>query len=70
MYKDSMKMLTTKQAGERLSVGVRRVHQFIEEGRLPAQKVGRDYLIKESDLKPLSGRKVGRPSTKKSRKKK
>ncbi len=56
-----MEMLTTKQVAERLEVSVRRVHQFIEEGRLPAEKMGRDYIIKESDLKLLDDRQTGRP---------
>jgi len=56
-----MSLLTTKQTAERLSVSVRRVHQLIEEGRLPAEKMGRDYLINEEDLKLVEGRKVGRP---------
>ncbi len=56
-----MEMLTTKQVAERLEVSVRRVHQFIEEGRLPAEKMGRDYIIKERDLKLLDDRQTGRP---------
>lgn len=38
-----------------------RVHQLINEGRLPAEKMGRDYLIKEDDLKLVEDRKPGRP---------
>lgn len=57
-----MKMLTTKEAGERLGVTVQRIHALIRDGRLPAEKFGRDYLIKESDLKLVENRKPGRPS--------
>lgn len=57
-----MNLLTTKEVAERLEVTVRRVHQFIEEKRLPAQKMGRDYFINEEDLKLVENRKVGRPS--------
>jgi excisionase family DNA binding protein len=57
-----MKLLTTKEAAETLGVSYVRINQFIKEGRLPAQKMGRDYVIAEEDLKLLKGRKVGRPS--------
>ena len=57
-----MNMLTTKEAGERLGITVQRIHALIRDGRLPAQKFGRDYLIKESDLKLVEERKPGRPS--------
>lgn len=57
-----MKILTTNEVADRLSVTVQRVHQFIGEGRLPAEKMGRDYIIKETDLKLVEDRKTGRPS--------
>ncbi|HUS09223.1 MAG TPA: helix-turn-helix domain-containing protein [Pyrinomonadaceae bacterium] len=56
-----MTLLTTKDAAERLGVTVGRVHQLINDGRLPAEKAGRDYLINEKDLKLLEDRKPGRP---------
>jgi len=55
------KMLTTSEAAGRLGVSLRRVRQFIEEGRLPSQQFGRDHLIKETDLKLVADRKPGRP---------
>ena len=57
-----MKMLTTKEVGERLGVTVQRIHALIRVGRLPAEKFGRDYLIQESDLKLVKDRKPGRPT--------
>jgi excisionase family DNA binding protein len=54
-------MLTTKEVAKRLKVSVRRVHALIQDGRLPAQKYGRDYLIEEKDLKLVAERKAGRP---------
>ncbi|HSZ58515.1 MAG TPA: helix-turn-helix domain-containing protein [Tepidisphaeraceae bacterium] len=42
--------LTTAEAGKLLGVGVHRVRQFIDEKRLKAQKVGRDWLIYPSSL--------------------
>lgn len=56
-----MNMLTTKEVAERLGVTVRRVQALIQDGNLPAEKVGRDYLIKEKDLKLVEERKPGRP---------
>ena len=56
-----MDMLTTKEVAERLGVTVRRVQALIQDGQLPAQKVGRDYLVKEKDLKLVEERKPGRP---------
>lgn len=56
-----MKWLTTKDVAERIGVTVGRVYQLISEKRLPAQKVGRDYLIEEKDLKSVAHRKPGRP---------
>lgn len=56
-----MNMLTTSDAASRLGVTVQRIHQFIADGRLPAQKVGRDYIISDEDLKLVEDRKPGRP---------
>jgi len=56
-----MNLLTTKEVAEKLGVSVRRVHALIQAERLPAQKFGRDYLIKENDLKLVAERKPGRP---------
>jgi excisionase family DNA binding protein len=56
-----MKLLTTKEAAARLGISVMRVQQLIWDGRLPAEKMGRDYFIKEDDLKLVADRKPGRP---------
>lgn len=56
-----MKLLTTKEVAGRLGVSVRRVHALIQAERLPAEKFGRDYMIKEEDLKLVQDRKPGRP---------
>jgi excisionase family DNA binding protein len=56
-----MKLLTTKEAAERLGVSVTRVQQLILAKRLPAEKMGRDYFIQEDDLKLVADRKRGRP---------
>ena len=55
------KLLSVIEAAEKLGVSRWRVNQFINEGRLPAKKVGRSYVIKESDLKLVEDRPTGRP---------
>lgn len=51
----------TKKAAARLGISVRRVQALIAAGRLPAEKIGNSFAIRESDLKLLDGRKNGRP---------
>ncbi len=54
-------LLTTKEVSEKLGVSVGRVRQMVADGQLPATKIGRDNFIKETDLKLVKDRKVGRP---------
>lgn len=64
-----MKFLTTKEAAEKLNVSRPRVYQLIEEKKLVAEKIGRDFLIKESSLlKVETYGKPGRPPKDKSKK--
>jgi excisionase family DNA binding protein len=62
VYKLNMKLISTKEAAEKLGVSTLRVQQLIWDGRLPANKIGRDYVIQETDLKLVANRKPGRPS--------
>lgn len=54
-------LLDTREAAERLHVGVRQVREYVRDGRLRARKVGRSYLIDSRDLlrfvdgSPLAG---------------
>jgi excisionase family DNA binding protein len=59
-----MSFITTQDAAEELGVTIARVQQMIWEGKLPAQKVGRDYIIAAADLDKVRERKRGRPPTK------
>ncbi len=56
-----MDLLTVQDTAKRLGVSVPRVHQLISEKRLPAQKLGSQYVIKESDLQLVEHRPTGRP---------
>jgi excisionase family DNA binding protein len=53
--------LTTKAAADRLGVTPARVRQMILSGQLPAEKFGRDLVIKEDDLGLVQNRPMGRP---------
>jgi len=45
-----MKLLTTEEVAARLGVSIRRVQAMIKSGSIKADKMGRDWFIKESDL--------------------
>lgn len=55
--------LTTEQAARELGVSTRRVRQYIEEGRLKAKKIGRDYIINSRSLAAFKPLPPGRPSS-------
>lgn len=57
----STELLTTAEAATRLGLTVRAIQKMIEGGRLPARKVGRDYLIDPSALEDIPKQAVGRP---------
>jgi excisionase family DNA binding protein len=56
--------MTTDEAAAFLEVSRGRVHHFISEGRLKAEKIGRDWHIKERDAATFKKtlRPVGRPA--------
>lgn len=62
-----MKFLTTKEAAHFLGVTAVRVRQLIADGRLAAEKRGRDHLLEEQEVQGFkrhgrrSGPKGGRP---------
>lgn len=64
-----MKLLSTREAADRLGISKVRVTILIKEGRLPAERVGERFIIKESDLKLVADRKPGRPPKQASKKK-
>ena len=59
---EKTKMINTKQAAQSLGITPRRVIALISAGRLPAIKIGRDWIISESDLDLVRDRKPGRPA--------
>lgn len=63
-----MNYLTVTQVAERLGITSERVRVLIRGGRLPAQKFGPVYMVREGDVKLVAVRKTGRPPFKKRRK--
>ena len=59
--------LTTKETAERLNVSTARVRQLILDGIIKAEKMGRDNVIAEEEVKRLENldRKAGRPAKEK-----
>jgi excisionase family DNA binding protein len=57
------RLLTTKEAAERMGVSTRRVQAMIKAGRLSASKMGRDWVIYEAEVERVEQqqRKPGRP---------
>lgn len=57
-----MKMLTTREAAERLSVHESRVRQLVLEGKLKATRFGARMLqISEAEVAKFKRPKMGRP---------
>ena len=57
-----MELLSTEQAAGRLGISLARVKQLLAEGKIKAQKVGKQWIIQESDLDGVTVYgKAGRP---------
>jgi excisionase family DNA binding protein len=58
-----MAMIGTSEAARRLGISARRVAAMIEQGVLPAQKIGKTWVIDETDIAKLAKkeRRPGRP---------
>ena len=54
-------LIPVSKAAALLGVTPRRVQALITSGKLPAQRIGRDYLIDPGDLELLERRPSGRP---------
>jgi len=53
--------MTTSEVAKKLGITSQAVRNLIKTGRLPAQTIGRYFVIKESDLVLIENRKRGRP---------
>jgi excisionase family DNA binding protein len=59
--------LTTEETAKRLDVSVRQVQNLITDGKLKAERVGREWLIPLDEVERYQRERkpAGRPSTKK-----
>jgi len=59
-----MTLLTTNEVADLLGITRRGVHSLIKRNRLPAEKIGRDWIIRSEDLQEYWKRRrpPGRPS--------
>jgi len=61
----TQKMLSVKEAAQRLGVGLKTVYRYLEDGHLPYLRVGGPggarYMIPESALQTLDWPHIGRP---------
>jgi excisionase family DNA binding protein len=55
------KIISTKNAAEMLNISERYVRRLIVEEKLPAERVGRSWIIQEADLHKLKRKPPGRP---------
>jgi excisionase family DNA binding protein len=54
-------MLTTKDVAVKLGISRRRVLAMIQRGRLPARRIGVQWVIDEAALEAVRVRRRGRP---------
>lgn len=47
---DPIRWMSTRDTSERLGVTLRTLYRFIDEGQIPAYKLGRVIRLKESDV--------------------
>jgi hypothetical protein len=59
----SVKLFTTNQVAEQLSISIRRV-QALAKSRKLGYKYGRDILFTSAEITQMKDRKVGRPPIK------
>lgn len=54
-------LLTVNRAAEILAVSHMTVRRYMNQGRLPKRKLGREYVLYRSDLTKLDRPDMGRP---------
>jgi excisionase family DNA binding protein len=59
--RDGERLLTVQEVARILGCSQQYVRQLLRQGRLPGQKVGRDWVIPEGAVEGLQARR-GRPS--------
>jgi excisionase family DNA binding protein len=56
--------ITASEAAKILNISKTRVLQLINMNIIPAERVGRQFVLKDKDVKAARGRKAGRPRKK------
>jgi len=58
------RLLTVNEAADRLGLSVAMVRRYCSDGKIPAQKVGRDWAIRRRDVEQFAAapRRSGRPA--------
>lgn len=60
---EPIRWMGTREACDRLGVTLRTLYRFIDEGQLPAYKMGRVIRVQESDVEDFIGRMRIEPGT-------
>jgi excisionase family DNA binding protein len=47
------KFMTAQEASELLKVNIMTIYRYINDGKLPAYKIGKEFRIKEKDFNKL-----------------
>ncbi|MFZ5819038.1 MAG: helix-turn-helix domain-containing protein [Chloroflexota bacterium] len=57
-------MLTISEAAERLGLSLAMIRRYCSQGKLPAQKIGRDWVIRQNEVERFAAlpRQSGRPA--------
>lgn len=55
--------MSTQEAARRLGVTTRTLYRFVDEGQVPAYKLGRVFRLKESDVDEFIERSRVKPGT-------
>lgn len=63
-FTNSVHLVTTKDAAAIIGVSQKMVQSLIKRGRLPAEKIGRDWMIRREDAENHERGKAGRPQKK------
>ena len=52
-------LITLMEASKQLGISRARTYQLVQQGRLPAKRMGHMFFINPKDLEQLKGRKAG-----------
>ncbi len=58
------RLLTISEAAERLGLSLAMIRRYCSQGKLPAQKIGRDWVIRQDEVERFAAmpRRSGRPA--------